>query len=140
MKHKGSISQSYIERDKLVIPDLVRQAKHIVDYPTSLDKIFRVAATIPVKAFYIADDSAIDYVRRRQNGICRSFANPYKEQLYESFYQEVCRLRQNIRYKNTSLKDLVIIALTHPAPCIGLAPTGIRKIYTRLKAKNKTYA
>lgn len=140
MKHKGSISQTYLERDRLIIPDLVRQAKHIVEYPTSLDKIFQVAATLPVNMFYIADDSAIDYVRIRQRGKDRRFKNSYKQQLYNSFYEEFDKLMQHTKYKNLCLKDLVIIALTHPAPCVGLAPNGIRKIYTRLRSKRKDNA
>ena len=137
MKHKGSISQAYLERDRRIIPDLVRQAKRIAEYPTNLEKIFKIAATLPVKMYYIADDSAIDYVRRRQCGRHRHFNNPYKQQLYNALYEEVKTLLQHSKYQNLSLRDTVIIALSHPAPCIGLAPTGIRKIY-RLRYKNQT--
>ena len=137
MKHKGSISQTYLKRDRDTIPEIVRRAKHVVDYPTNLGKIFNVAANLPVNAYYIADDSAIDYVRDRRSGRHRRFSNPYKQRLYESLYEEVEKMVMQTKYREMSMKDVVIIALTHPAPCVGLAPTGIRKIYTRLRYKKQ---
>ena len=137
MKHKGSISQAYLERDRRIIPDLVRQAKNIVSYPTDLNTIFKVAATLPVRMFYIADDPAIDYVRCRRDGRQKQFSNPYKQQLYDALYNEVEKMLEQSKYREMSLRDVVIIAMTNTAPCIGLAPTGIRKIYTRLKATRR---
>lgn len=139
MKHKGSISQNYLERDRRIIPDLVRQAKGIVSYPTDQAAIFKVAATLPVKMFYIADDSAIEYVRGCRKGRRKSFKNPYKQQLYDSLYHEVEKMLEFSRYREMRLRDVVIIAMNNTAPCIGLAPSGIRKIYIRLKsAKRKS--
>lgn len=137
MKYKGSISQSYLERDKRIIPDLVRRAKYVVGYPTNLIKIFEVAATLPVKAHYISDDSAIVYVRKRMQGQRHHFVNRYKEQLYESLFTEVRDMQQDGKYASMSLNDTVVIALTRPAPCVGLAPTGIRKIYTQLMTEKR---
>lgn len=137
MKHKGSISQVYIERDRRIIPDLIRRAKYIVSYPTNRKKIFQAAASLPVKNHYISDESAIDYVRSRMRGKHYHFANSHKEQLYNSLYDEVIKMMQDARYKETKLNDIILIALTHPAPCVGLTPMGMYKIYIRLNAKKR---
>ena len=133
MKHKQSVSQTYIERDRKVLPELVRQAKRKATYPTSGNKLFQIAAELPTDKFYIGDDAACDYIRKRFiRKIHPVFVSPYKQRLYDALYDEVVKMMKMEKYKNMGLKDITLLALGHQAPCVGLTPYIIRVHIWRL--------
>lgn len=136
MKHKGSISQTYLRRDREVLPELYRRAKRVAEYPTSNDSLFRIMADLPVDRYYIADDAAYEYVRKRHlHGFRKKYRTPQKQRLLESLYEEVTRMMGEERYRGLSLKTATVIALMRPAPCVGLSPAGIDKIFSHSRAK-----
>ena len=136
MKHKGSISQLYQTRDRQIIPELFRSAKGLAEYPTTVSRLCHIAATLPVDRYYITDDAALEYVRKRNfYGIRKRYSNEYKQKLFDSLYQEVVGMMRQPHYKDTELTHIVIDALMRPAPCVGIAPIGIFKILLRHKER-----
>lgn len=134
MRHKGSVSQVNIERDKIALL-LYRKAKHIAEWPTKTMRLCEIAATMPVKGYYISEEFATRYVcQRLYHKRVRTFTNPYKQQLYESLYEKVMQLKDTKRYSGASLPTCVIAALASDAPCIGLTP---RNIYMLLPGKKR---
>ena len=92
MKHKDSVSQIYIERDKF-LPRLLRQAKLVATYPTSMKKLYEIAANLPADKFYISDDAACEYMRKRcLHNITPQFISPYKQRLFDALYDEVIKM------------------------------------------------
>lgn len=132
MKHCGSISQTYRKRDRMAVLDVYRRAKALAEYPTTTKKLFEIAARLPVSQFYISDDSALLYVRNRMfRGIRPSLMNPYKQKLFEALYDLVCSMMKEEKYSSQGLASTTIIALSRPAPCIGLTPTVIYQKYLK---------
>lgn len=137
MKKQGDISQDYIYRDRVVLPDLIRQARRIVSYPTTAGKIYQTAASLPVKRFYMSDDAAIALVRRHViRGVRPKFISSYKQRLYDALFEEVSRIRSDTRYDSMDIGTITAIALTRPAPCVGLTPNVIMRITSRNRKKN----
>lgn len=137
MKKRGDISQDYIYRDRVVLPELIRQARNIVEYPTTEEKIYQTAANLPTKRFYMSDDSATALIRSHiQNGIRPRFISLYKQRLYDALYEEVTRMLSESRYQGMSIGEVTTIALTHPAPCIGLTPKVIMRITVRNRKRH----
>lgn len=138
MKHKKSISQTYLRRDKVEIPRLFVRAKEIAEYPTTTKKLFEIAAELPTDQFYIADDAAMAYIRKRiLHGIRTKYTNPYKQRLFDALYEEVSRMMKEDKYRKMGLKSTVICALSRPAPCVGLTPFVVFRTYCRFRAKKK---
>lgn len=136
MKHKGSVSQTYMDRDKKVLPELICQAKHLATYPISTMKLYHIAAELPTDKFYIADDAAYFYILKRVlNNVNVTFKNSYKQKLYDALYTEVTKMMKESKYAGMSLKNITILALCRPAPCVGLAPWGIWKALLRQRKK-----
>ena len=122
MRHKGSISQINIERNKVVL-ELFQRAKNLVKWPSNITTICETAAKLPVDKFYISTDAAVVYVRQRYyNNKIKIFNSPYKQQLYEVMYKNFLKVVESPENKNRSLPELVIKVLAMPAPCLGLAP------------------
>lgn len=125
MKHKGSICQTYLKRDTEVLPLLFRKARNMASYPTTMQQLCCIAAKLPTPFFCIADDAALDYVRKRHlHGKTKSFLSPYKQQLFDAFWSEFAEIRRT--YPRLTLQDCVWMALARPAPCIGLTPSSIQ--------------
>ncbi len=139
MKHKSSISQAYIRRDSIVLPELFTQAKATAAFPISLLELCKKMAEMPVDCFYISEDAAINYIRkRRYNKVIPHFVNKYKQRLFEALWRIVEEMMQSERYHNMELKYITTIALTRPAPCIGMTPEVIQqKIYAHIKKNRK---
>jgi len=138
MKHKNSISQTYIKRDKEAIPKLFRRAKEIAEYPTTTKRLFEIVADLPTQQFYVADDAAMSYIRKRvMHGEHKKFRNPYKQRLFDALYEEVISMLKEEKYKAMGLKNTVICALSRPAPCIGLTPFVIFRLYVRNRKTNE---
>lgn len=137
MKHKGSISHAYKRRDTVVIPFLFRKAKQIAEYPTNIHKLFKIAADLPVDRFYISDDAAVRYVYKRYNKKKHKIhRSEYKERLFEALYNLVCSMMAEDKYRKLGLTTTTILALSRPAPCVGLSP---HEIYLRQKnLRNRT--
>jgi len=141
MRHKGSISQVNIERDKLV-PVLFRKAKGMVQWPTCMTAICQLVASMPVPEFFISSDTAIVYVRRRYyNNVCQQYRNKYKQLLFDALYDRFLELMNSSRMKKKSIPGIVLTALSSPAPCCGLSPLQVYSIMLRynkqVKSKNK---
>lgn len=138
MKHRGSISQTYLRRDNKAVPDLYKRARSMAEYPTTTISIFEIAATLPVDAFYIADDAALSYIRCRvYNNEKRTFRNRYKQQLFDALYEQVEAMMRQSRYQEMGLAATVIVALSKPAPCIGLTPMALYQTYRRWCIANR---
>lgn len=138
MKHKGAVSQTYIERDYHVLPDLLRRAKHIATYPTTSKELLKIAADLPTEKFYITDDAAFIYIYKRHlHGIHPHFSSPYKKKLFDALYEEVLKMMKSEKYSNMTLKHITLLALSHPAPCVGLRPRAIEQIVSEIRCKKK---
>lgn len=130
MKHKGSVSQAYIRRDNEVIPDLYKRAAAIAELPMNVDRLARIAADLPVKHFCISDDAAIAYIRSRVlNGRNPKFRSIYKQRVFEALYEIVQEMMQSEKYRQHDIPAITVVALSRPAPCIGLSPKVIYQKY-----------
>lgn len=137
MKHNGSVSQIYVERDRKILPDLIRRAKHLATYPVNMNTLYRIAADLPTDKFYISDDAAYSYMRKRIfRGIEPKFTSPYKQKLFESLYEEVMKMLDTEKYRQLGWKTTTMLALAHPAPCVGLTPYMIGETILR-RQRNK---
>lgn len=138
MKRKGNVSQVYIERDNHVLPKLIKKAKSLATYPTTMNKLYYIAAELPTDKFYITDDAAYAYIYKRYlHNIVPKFTNPYKHQLFEAFYNEVCQMMQCEKYKLMGLRSTTILALGRPAPCCGLTPLAIRNRISKIRCRKR---
>lgn len=136
-RHKGSISHTNLQRDKVVL-DLFRKAKSRVSWPADTMTICEAAASLPVDRFYISQDAAVCYVRRRYyHDKVTVYRSHYRQQLYEALYDAftIAVGRPENRYR--PLPDIVINILQSPAPCLGLAPFQIYLAVLRLKKKKQ---
>lgn len=139
MKHRACVSQTYIERDRVTLPLLLRKAKHLATYPTTMTKLYHIVADLPTEKFYISDDAACEYMRKRLlHNIKPKFFSPYKQRLFDALYDEVIKMLQIKKYQDMGWKNTTILALGRPAPCVGLTPyiigLRIRKLH-----KNKRH-
>ena len=136
MKHRGSINQFNIERDRELIA-LYRQARATATYPTTMYELCKRTAKLPASCHYISDFYAYLYIRRRLAGDTKHFKRREQRILYESLYDIVGELLTKEKYKNHSLSRLVDIALAMPAPCIGLSPRTIQDKLCAFSKKKK---
>lgn len=131
-----AITQVYIERDRDVLPKLVRQAMLSSSYPIRMPDVYMMAADLPVDKFYIGDYAACDYMRKRfLHKKTPKFVNPYKNRLFDALYEEVIRMMRCEKYKGMGLKNITLLALDHQAPCVGLTPTVIGTRYRKVRKK-----
>lgn len=132
MKHKGSISQVNLRRDRIAIPDVCRRARHLAEYPTTTIRICEIAADLPVNRFYISDDAALMYIYNRAiRGKQKKFVNPYKQKLFDALWEVVSSMMEQDKYKQQGITTTTIQALQRPAPCIGLTPYVIYILYLK---------
>lgn len=137
MKHKGSISQVNIARN-LMAERLFREAKRVASWPTNTMRLCEIAANLPVREFYIAEEAALAYIRKRINtGVSPSFVTPYKQRLYDALYERVRELQQQERYADVPLTVVVGAALASSAPCLGVTPRSLYLLITHKKYKKK---
>ena len=133
MKHQRSITDIYIKRDREILPLLFHKAKTIAKYPTSMKALCQIVAQLETPFYCISDDAALDYVRKRKlHGIRKTYATKYKQQLFDSLYEEVKRMSCYGKYAGKSLQDITLAALGKSAPCIGLTPWIIQFKLSRL--------
>lgn len=138
MKHKNSVTQVYIQRDEVILPRLFKKAKSIATYPTTMKQLCTMAANMPTPYFFLSDDAALDYVRKRfLHGIIKKFSTSYKNKLFEALYKEVLDIWSDEKYKDNSLQSVVLMALSREAPCVGLTPFIIQLKITRKMFKKK---
>ena len=133
MRHKGSVSQINLERDKM-IHVLFKKAKSLVQWPTNLMHICEVVAALPAPVFYISSDTAIVYIRRRYYYNDQSpLQSKHKQLLYDALFDKFIELKNNPENRNRSIPGLVMMALKSPAPCIGITPRVIYEIILKHK-------
>lgn len=131
MKHKGSISRTYLKRDAVILPMLLRQARNLASWPTTMQQLCCIAASLPTPYFCIADDAALDYVRKRHlHGIVKTFRTTYRQRLYEAFWLEFVAVYESS--PEIGLQNCVWRALASPAPCVGLEPRIIQRKISRI--------
>jgi len=126
MRHKNSVSQVNIERDK-EIRRLYREAQKLAGTPTTIDRICQIAANLPASKFYISDYWAFRYVKDRTNGINKVFKDRRKRTLYNALYDVFKRQQRKKENENKSIESIVNISLEQPAPFIGIAPVTLHK-------------
>ena len=127
MRHKNSISQINLERDKELLK-IFRKASSIAGQPANLDRILTITACLPVSKFYLSDYWAARYIRDRLRGKTKRFKNQQKQTLYNALFAEYMMLSRKPENKNKSFETLVDMALERPAPVIGLTPGSLRDI------------
>lgn len=127
VRHKNSISQVNLERDK-ELRRLFCRAQDIAGYPATLDRIFTITACLPASKFYISDYWASRYIRNRLRGNVKRFRNGYKQTLYNALFSEFLQLSRRSENREKSFDTLVDMALERPAPVIGLSPHSLGDI------------
>lgn len=131
MKHKHSISQAYIQRDKVILPLLFRKALRITSWPTKKINLCHIVANLPTQQFFITEDAAVGYIRKRYlHGVKKKFRSVYKQRLFDAFYEEFLAIKQN---SSASIQACCLAALNKEAPCIGLTPAVILIKLTQIK-------
>ena len=130
MKHKNSVTQINIERDKEII-QLYNKARKIAGSPATTHRICEIAANLPASQFYISDYWALRYIKDRSRGKRRRFRNPRKQTLYNALFDTFRNLRRKNEYTSLPLESVVDIALTQPAPFIGLNPESIHRLLSK---------
>lgn len=128
MRHKGSISQVNIDRDKC-LRRLFREAMDTL-LPATMRHICSTVADMPVPRFFISDEQAERYLRARLNLQHRRFRNPRKQVLYEALWDEY--LRQYVRTPHAPFRTLVTRALAQPAPFVGLSTGYLLLCYPKI--------
>lgn len=137
MRHKNSISQINIERDKEIVT-LYKKAQALAGAPATIDRICQIAANLPASKFYLSDYWAYRYIRDRLAGTTKYFKDHRKQTLYNALYDSYKRQARKRENADKSIETLVDIALEQPAPFIGLAPVTIHK-YMRQRLKIYQY-
>jgi len=127
MRHKNSVSQINLERDKELLR-IFRKATELAGNPATLVRIFTIAACLPVSKFYISDYWACRYIHNRLKGKAKKFKNRHKQILYNALFAEYCQLSKRAENRNKSFETLVDMALERPAPIIGLSPHSLKDI------------
>lgn len=127
MRHKNSISQINLERNK-EIKRLYRQAQSIAGSPVTIDRICHIMANLPCDRFYLSDYWALRYVKNRRRGKIKKFGNPQKQTLYNAFYNTFVQLSRSSEYKDKSIETVVYAALEKPAPIIGLSAAFLKNV------------
>ena len=135
MRHKGSVSQVNIERDREVLR-VYRKAQGIVGTPATVLRICQIAANLPASKFYISDFWAYRYVHNRLKGKQRTFRDKRKQTLYNALFSTYRRLAAKKEYQGCSVESIVYSALEQPAPFLGLSP---RTIHAIIRKKHKLY-
>lgn len=126
MRHKNSISQINIERDKEIVA-LFRKAQSLAGAPATIDRICQIAANLPASKFYISDYWAYRYIRDRLNGTVKYFKDHRKQTLYNALYDNFRIQQRKKENKNKSIETVVDIALEQQAPFVGLSPVTLHK-------------
>ncbi len=139
MKHKNSISQINIDRDREVIY-LYQKAKRLVEWPTTTAKICDYVSQMPAPCYYLSFDTAYRYVCRRLKGEIPKFGKfqQKKQSLCEAFFCEFQNVRLQRQGAELSTYRLVEITLEQPAPHLGIAPRYIQKLVSAHFKKMKS--
>jgi hypothetical protein len=138
MKHKCSVTEVYIRRDRVILPKLYSEAKKVATYPTTMKKLCQIVSRLETPYYCISDDAALDYVRKRKlHGIKKTYATKYKQKLFEALYDEFEMLASQDSYKDKGLQTIVIAALERKAPCIGLTPWIIQYKLSKIQKERK---
>ncbi len=127
MKHKNSVTQVNIERDREIVT-LYNRAKAIAGSPTTTHRICQIAANLPASQFYISDYWALRYIKDRCKGKRRRFRNRRKQTLYNALYDTYRNLSRRHEYVSLPMESVVDIALSQPAPFIGISPDTIHRL------------
>ncbi len=130
MRHVNSVSQVNKERDKEIIL-LYNRAREIVGTPATIDRICKIAANMSVSKFYISDEAAMRYIQDRKAGRPRTFRNKYKRTLYNALFDTYRYLSKRKEYTACSMARIIDIALSQPAPFIGLSPDTLQRYLCR---------
>ena len=141
MKHRNSICQINIDRDREVIR-LYQQAKRMVEWPTTTAKICAYVSQMPTQIYYLSFDAAYRYVCNRKKGKVQQFGKfqKMKQSLCEAFFSDYLEVERQaqLQGKHKSVYSLVEATLERPGPHLGIAPTYIRKILSAYFRSHKS--
>lgn len=127
MKNKGDYSRVQRNRNRELLY-LYRKMRATCRY-TSLSDICKEIALTPVSRYYLSEERGLTvYSQHMRIGVMHC-SSRYKRRLYEAFVEECGR------HKGTRMKDRVRKALDVRAPCVGLSPSRIQTVLTKLGAK-----
>ena len=130
MRHVNSVSQVNKERDDEIIK-LYNRAKAIVGTPATIERICNIAANMSVSRFYISEEWAIRYIKDRMNGKVRNYRNRRKRTLYNALYDSYRYYARKKEYAEWSTARIIDLALSQPAPFIGLSPDTLQRYLCR---------
>jgi hypothetical protein len=127
MKTKGDYCRVHNGRNQEILYHY-RRMRRTCQY-TSLCDICNEIATLPASRFYISEErgkSILLQYSRTGHVYCSS---PYKRKLYGAFIKEVMAQRR------APLNVKVRRALDKEAPCLGVSPSRIQNILSKMGAK-----
>lgn len=139
MRHKGSISQVNLERNKELMR-LYNKAQGIAGFPATVMRICQIMANLPAKKFYLSEAYALKYIKDRMKGKKRIFNHENKRVLYNALWSSFMRVKNKKGNENLSIERLVYITLETPAPTIGLSPEYIMNHVLRYKLNVRQYS
>lgn len=139
MRHKGSISQVNLERNKELLR-LYKTAQGIVGSPATVNRVCQIMANLPTKKFYLSETYALKYIKDRINGKKRKFRHENKQILYNALWTSFLRIQGKKGNEGLSIERLVDITLETPAPIIGLSPTYITNFILRKHLNIRQYS
>ncbi len=139
MRHKNSISQVNLERDK-EISLLYKTAQALAGYPATVERVCQITANLPASKFYISDTYALKYVKDRLNGKRRKFKHSRKQVLYDALWNAFLSIRKKRGNESLSIERLVDMALETRAPIIGVSPSVIMNQILRYRLNIRQYS
>ena len=139
MRHKNSISQINLERDK-EIRALYKKARELAGYHATVERICQIMVNLPTSKFYISDTYALKYVKDRMNGNVRKLKWKNKQILYNAFWNVFLSLKKKRENEGLSIERLVDMALETQAPIIGVSQGFIMNIILRNRLNIRQYS
>lgn len=133
-KKKKGRTQIVEERNEY-IRILWKRAKKEATYPTTFCQLTEMMASMPTDRYFISEEQAYWLVVGHK---VKRMKNKYKDILFKSFLDLYNDLLLMDKYRNMSKYKVIAIALSHPAPCIGLYPVTIGRIVNKFSPQNQT--
>lgn len=122
---------TFLDEQRKEVKRLYWQAMSLSSPPYSTVDVIRKLRSLPCSRYYVSEQSAYEYCRRRLHGKHVLVRNSSKRILFESLFAKV----KEIVSKGESIPHAVLEAIKTPAPTIGLSERYIRTILFRSKSK-----
>lgn len=129
MRHKGSISEVQVERNRLLLQmfnDIKKECRH-----TSALGICQEISLMPAPRFYMSEERGyVVYLQWIMYGDIE-VVSPHKKLLYLDFVRRCDEYPRDGR----NMKDIVFDVLQQPAIILGISTKSIMKILNKLTKK-----